>query len=130
MSGEADLAKLLAQLQPTLLPGEFVFCTVGDMSCLDLSALQPIASYQEEEGLSLVLDKRVAEDAGLNYESVFNCISLNVYSSLDAVGLTATISSRLAANDISANVIAAFYHDYVYVPKDKAGVALQLLENL
>jgi len=130
MAGEEDLDKLLVLLQPTLLPGDFVFCTVADLKYGDLAELQPIASYQEAEGLTLVVGKQVADDAGLAYESVFNCITLMVHSSLDAVGLTAAVSSRLAANGITANMIAAYYHDHVFVPKTKAQLALQLLTEL
>ena len=130
MAGERDLEKLLALLQPKMAHGEFVFCTVGDKDYGALAALQPIASYREEEGLSLVLSKGVADEAGLAYESLFNCISLNVHSSLDAVGLTAAVASKLAVNGISANVIAAYYHDHIYVPTDKAELALQLLSQL
>ena len=130
MAGEADLDKLLVLLQPSLLPGDFVFCTVANLKYGDLAELQPIASYQEAEGLTLVLDKQAADDAGLAYDSVFNCITLMVHSSLNAVGLTAAVSSKLAASGISANVIAAFYHDHVFVPKNKARLALQLLTEL
>ena len=130
MAGEEDLDKLLVLLQPDLLPGDFVFCTVGDLKYGDLAELQPIASYQEAEGLTLVVGKQAADDAGLAYESVFNCITLMVHSSLDAVGLTAAVSSRLAAKGISANMIAAYYHDHVFVPKAKAQLALQLLTEL
>jgi len=130
MAGEADLDKLLVLLQPSLLPGDFVFCTVANLKYGDLAELQPIASYQEAEGLTLVLDKQAADDAGLAYDSVFNCITLMVHSSLNAVGLTAAVSSKLAANGISANVIAAFYHDHVFVPKNKAQLALRFLTEL
>jgi len=129
MAGEEDLDKLLALLRPSLLPGDFVFCTAANLKYGDLAELQPIASYQEEEGLTLVVDKQAADDAGLAYESVFNCITLLVHSSLNAVGLTAAVSGRLAANGISANMIAAYYHDHVFVPKDKAQLALQLLSD-
>lgn len=130
MAGEVELDKLLASLQPSLLPGNFVFCTVGDTNYSEIASLHPVASYREDEGLSLVLNKRLADDAGLTYEAVFKCISLNVHSSLEAVGLTATVSGRLAEGGISANVIAAYYHDHIYVPKDRAEAALKLLENL
>jgi len=129
MAGEEDLDKLLVLLQPSLLPGDFVFCTAANLKYGDLAELQPIASYQEEEGLTLVIDKQAADDAGLVYESVFNCITLLVHSSLNAVGLTAAVSGRLAANGISANMIAAYHHDHVFVPKDKAQLALQLLSD-
>jgi hypothetical protein len=130
MAGEEDLDKLLALLTPSLLAGDFVFCTIENAQYGDFADLQPIASYQEEEGLSLLLAKGAAECAGLAYESVFSCISLMVHSSLDAVGLTAAVSGRLAAHGISANMIAAYYHDHVYVPKDKAQLALQVLAEL
>ena len=127
MTGEEDLDKLLVLLEPSLLPNDFVFCTAANLKYGDLAEFQPIASYQEEEGLTLVLDKQVADEAGLSYDSVFNCITLTVHSSLDAVGLTAAISGRLAANGISANIIAAYHHDHVFVQKYNAQLALQLL---
>lgn len=127
MTGEEDLNKLLVLLEPNLLPSDFVFCTAANLKYGDLAELQPIASYQEEEGLTLVLDKKVADGAGLAYDSVFNCITLTVHSSLDAVGLTAAISGKLATNGISANIIAAYHHDHVFVQKCNAQSALQLL---
>ena len=130
MAGEEDLNMLLAQLNPRLLAGDFVFCTIEKAQYGDSADLQPIASYQEEEGLSLLLSKGAADVAGLAYGSVFSCISLMVHSSLDAVGLTAAVSRRLAAHGISANMIAAYYHDHVYVPKDKAQLAMQVLAAL
>jgi len=124
------LDNLLALLNPSLLAGDFVFCTVDNAKYGDFADLQPIASYQEEEGLSLLLAKGAAVSAGLAYESVFSCISLMVHSSLDAVGLTAAVSGRLAAHGISANMIAAYYHDHIYVPQNKAQLALQVLAEL
>ncbi|MDA0281088.1 MAG: ACT domain-containing protein [Proteobacteria bacterium] len=130
MAGEEDLDTLLALLQPSLLPGDFVFCTAANLKYGDFAELQPLASYQEEEGLTLVLAKQSADVAGLAYDAVFKCITLMVHSSLEAVGLTAAVSGKLAANGISANVIAAYHHDHVFVPKNKAQLALQLLTEL
>lgn len=130
MAGEEDLDMLLVLLQPSLLPGDFVFCTAANLKYGDLAELQPLASYQEEEGLTLVLAKQSADVAGLAYDVVFNCIILMVHSSLEAVGLTAAVSGKLAANGISANVIAAYHHDHVFVPKNKAQQAIQLLTEL
>jgi len=127
MAGEEDLDTLLVLLEPSLLPGDFVFCTAANLKYGDFAELQPLASYQEEEGLTLVLAKQSADVAGLAYDSVFNCITLMVHSSLDAVGLTAAVSGKLAANGISANVMAAYHHDHVFVPENKAKLALQLL---
>jgi hypothetical protein len=130
MAGEEDLDTLLVLLEPSLLPGDFVFCTAANLKYGDFAELQPLASYQEEEGLTLVLAKQSADVAGLAYDSVFNCITLMVHSSLEAVGLTAAVSGKLAANGISANVMAAYHHDHVFVPENKAKLALQLLAEL
>lgn len=127
MAGEIDLEKLLALLQPRLLPGLYVFCTVRNQSLAESESLQPLATYQEQEGLSLLLKKEIADGAGMEYSSVFRGITLSVHSSLDAVGFTAAVASKLALAGISANVIAAHYHDHVFVPADKAEQALSVL---
>lgn len=107
MVGETNLNKLLASMSPTLMPGEYVFCSVqGEYG--DFNELSPLASYREFEGLTLVISKEKAVVNKLSFESVFKGITLTVHSSLDAVGLTAAVSTKLAEKGISANVIAAY----------------------
>ena len=57
-------------------------------------------------------------------------IILEVHSSLEAVGLTASVASALAEAGISANVVAAYYHDHIFVPKASADRALAVLQAL
>lgn len=64
------------------------------------------------------------------YESLFKQITLTVYSSLDALGLTAAVARKLASHGISANVVAAYYHDHIFVQKEKADEALLALKEL
>lgn len=130
MAGETDLDKLIALMQPTLLSGEYVFCTLEQGTLTAVAGLAPLATYQEEEGLSLLIEKSRAEAAGLEFESVFCGITLAVHSSLDAVGFTAAVSNKLAANGIPSNVVAAHFHDHIFVPADRAEQALQLLTEL
>jgi hypothetical protein len=130
MAGVTDLDKLLTLLQPTLLEGDFVFCSIPDIRYGDLAELSPLASYQEEEGLSLLLEKQRADEAGFKYNSVFRGITLSVHSSLEAVGFTAAVASKLASNGIPSNVVAAHYHDHVFVPTERAEFAMQLLTEL
>ena len=80
--------------------------------------------------MSLLLGKARADQAGLEYSGVFKGITLSVHSSLEAVGFTAAVANKLAASGISANVIAAHYHDHVFVPADRAEQALSLLTTL
>ena len=128
MVGITELDKLLSAMSPELQRQEFVFCTVtGDIG--DYSSLYPIATFFESEGLTLILEKPIAEKAGLKFEGSFRQITLTVHSSLEAVGLTAAVSTKLASKGISANVIAAYYHDHIFVQSSKADAALLALQE-
>jgi hypothetical protein len=63
---------------------------------------------------------------------LFRCawISLSVHSDLAAIGFTAAFSSALGAEGISCNVVAAAYHDHVFVPYEQAQQALLCLQAL
>ena len=129
MAGEKNLRKLLSSMSPKLIDGEYVFCTVENSNYGDYAEAKPIASFAEEEGLTLVLLKESAEKFGLHYEGIFKCITLSVHSSLQAVGLTAAVSTKLSEHQISANVIAARYHDHIFVPARFAEKALSVLSE-
>lgn len=129
MPGLTDLDELLAHLEPSLREGEFVFVTVEGGSGAS-EELQPLATFIEDEGLSLIVERRQAETAGIAFEGVFRWITLTVPSSLEAVGLTAAVASALAEADISANVVAALRHDHVFVPAAEAERALGVLRGL
>jgi len=77
--------------------------------------------------MTLIVEKASAKGAGLHFDEVFNKITLQVHSSLEAVGLTAAVSTALANENISANVIAAYYHDHIFVPKKDSTEALRAL---
>ena len=126
-SGEICLARLLKDPGAELLPGEYVYCSFSACDYGDRAHLKPLASFQEKEGLSLLIPKQQADGKGLQYSCVLKGITLSVNSSLKAVGFTAEISRRLAEAGIPANVIAGQYHDHVFVPTDQAETALELL---
>ena len=67
---------------------------------------------------------------GLNYSFVASWITLTVHSSLEAVGLTAAFSKALAEKGISCNVVAAFYHDHLFVRQQDAAAAMETLKGL
>lgn len=129
MTPVSDPRELLASLAPSMAEGEFVFCSVPHPG-RPPSGVEVLATMREAEGLSLVLARQDAERAGLAFEGPFRLIRLGVSSSLDAVGLTAAVSRALAAAGISANVIAAYHHDYILVPATRADEALAALEQL
>ena len=130
MNAETDLDTLIRNLEPRILPATYVFCSLDDTDYGALAHTNPLASFAEAEGLSLVLTREAAEEEGLSYEGTFRCISLQVHSSLAAGGLTAAVTGELAAHDSSANVSAAYHHDHIFVPSRQAESALRLLETM
>ncbi|MBA1272317.1 ACT domain-containing protein [Stutzerimonas azotifigens] len=129
MTGETRLATLLRTLQPELHPGCYVFCTLDASRSLP-AEIQPLASLREREGLSVVLPQGQADQLGLSYEYLARWITLQVHSSLAAVGLTATFSTALATAGISCNVIAGYHHDHLFVAEHEAQRALDVLLEL
>ena len=128
MSGIKELETLLQSMSPELQASEFVFCTVNN-SLSEVASLQPIATFMEQEGLTVIVEKQQAEQANLEFDGVFKLITLTVHSSLDAVGLTAAVATKLAEHGISANVVAAFFHDHIFVQTDKAEQAMTALRE-
>jgi hypothetical protein len=126
--GERDLRTLLASMDPVLRPGRFVFVVVPDEDLLD--ALAPEATIREPEGLSAVVRREQADALGLPYDYVAAWITLRVHSALDAIGLTAAVSTALARAGLSCNVIAGYHHDHLLVPADRAPAALEALAGL
>jgi hypothetical protein len=129
MSGERDLAVLLRSIQPELLEQDYVFVTFPDGSYGDGAHLLPIGAFQEKEGLTLIIPRQLAANNNIKVDTILKCISLKVHSSLEAVGLTAAISKVLANKNISANVVAGFFHDHVFVPADDAQKAMSALSQ-
>ena len=129
MAGTVQLDELLKTMSPKIQNGEYVFCTVnGNYS--DYSHLSPLASFVESEGLTIIVPVEAAEKNQLAYESIFKQITLTVHSSLNAVGLTAAIATKLASYGISANVVAAYYHDHIFVQTERADEALVALKKI
>ncbi|TVR05349.1 MAG: ACT domain-containing protein [Spirochaetaceae bacterium] len=129
MSGERNLAILLQSLNPELDPEDYVFCSIQSED--DAGLLRDAwAMIREREGVTLILRRDTADRLHLPYDGLFRRITLSVHSSLEAVGLTAAVSSRLAERNISANVVAGYYHDHVFVPSGDAKQALEAIEKL
>ncbi len=128
MSGETNLWVLLKSTQPVLRDGEYVFCTVNQ-KLDELVELNPIAFFQEDEGMTLILLREQADQAALSYNSTFRMITLSVHSSLEAVGFIAAIATKLLEHQISTNPVSAYYHDHLFVPATQAEKAMELLNN-
>jgi hypothetical protein len=125
MSGETDLSLLLQNMKPEQNPGEYVFCQVKSME--QAAALQPVGMFREKEAITVILARQQADEASLSYSMVWAWITLTAHSSLEAVGLTAAVSRALTERNISCNVVAAYYHDHIFVPLAETERAMEAL---
>ncbi|MDH2399336.1 ACT domain-containing protein [Bradyrhizobium sp. SSUT18] len=129
MTGERDLNTLLRDIKPEMRPSTFVFCTTPPNEPIP-AAVNPLLTFREQEGTTLVIRREEAETAGLRHEFASRLITLKVHSSLDAVGFLAAITTRLAEAGISVNAVSAFYHDHLFVPADRADEAMAILQEI
>lgn len=128
MSGERDLDTLLASMSASLHEGVYVFATLHERD-VPVDA-RPRMMFREAEGVTLILLREAAIELGLEFEFPCRMITLNVHSSLDAVGFLARITTRLAAADMGVNPVSGFYHDHLFVPEKRAQDAMTLLNDL
>lgn len=130
MTGETDLKQLISSMSPQLHDGDYVFVSVDAADLARIPRGDAICEFQEAEGTTLIVAKSIADAHQLSYDYTAAWITLTVHSSLEAVGLTACFAGELAKHDISCNVVAAYYHDHIFVDKKDAAKAMQTLQQL
>ena len=126
MPGETNLQKLLGSMSPELLPGIFVFATLPP-GAPQPAGLNPVMIFREREGDTLILLEEMARAAGLAFAFPSRMITLNIHSSLEAVGFLAAITARLAAAGMGVNPVSAYFHDHLFVPADRVEDAMTIL---
>ncbi|MCQ9640964.1 ACT domain-containing protein [Chryseobacterium sp. WG14] len=129
MSGEKKLKVLLKNMEPVLNSGDYAFCRVENFKKIaDLDKV--LFFFREAEAVTIVLEKTTADEWNLDYTYISSWITLNIHSSLEAVGLTAAFANALKQENISCNVVAAYFHDHIFVAKQDAQKAMEALYNL
>jgi uncharacterized protein len=128
MTGETNLGNLLKEMKPERNTGEYVYCLANSKE--QAVSFEPVLYFLEKEGVTMILSKEKADSMNVPYTTVCAWITLTVHSSLEAVGLTAAFSKALTEANISCNVVAAFYHDHIFVPVKDAQRAMEVLQKL
>lgn len=126
MSGETNLAALLRSLSAKLIEGVFVFATVEDDAIP--AGLAPRMVFREAEGTTLILLKSEAEAYGLPCEFPCRMITLDIHSSLEAVGFIAHVAAKLAQHNMGVNPVSGFFHDHLFVPEGRETEAMRILD--
>jgi len=124
MPAISELSRLLATMEPVLHDSPYGYAV----------APAPIegafAMVAEEEGLTAIALQTVLQAAGVDPGPPWARISLTVHSDLAAVGLTAAFARALADAGISANVVAGYHHDHIFLPWARRHDALAALKAL
>ena len=76
MPAKTDLEDILENLLPSLIDESYVFITSKEPINVLVNSLNPVATFTEDEGSTLVITKAIADKNFIQYETVFNCISL------------------------------------------------------
>ena len=128
MVGETNLNVLLSSMTASLVDGVYVFVTLKDRAVP--ADLTPRMMFVEAEGITLIVTLEEAKAAALDYEFPCRMITLNVHSSLEAVGFIARIATELAKADMGVNPVSGFYHDHLFVPDGRQDDALRILQRI
>ena len=129
MPGETDLKTLIASMRPRLQPDHFVFVSLPHGESVP-ATIDPVMVFREDEGRTLVVEHQAAARAGLTGTYLCRMITLDVHSSLEAVGFLAAITTRLAAVGMPVNPVSAYHHDHLFVPADREEEAMAILEAM
>lgn len=131
MSGQTNLSEALKSLQVTCDNLEYGFASIKDKQTIIGNEI--IGTFKEKEGITIIATKDYFESNGIKYEGSYAKLTIEVHTSLELVGFTAAFAKKLAENKISANVVAGFFHDHIFVQfglRQKAIDALLSLKDL
>ncbi len=128
MSGITDLQETLKSIKVSCDNIEYGFTSISDENLVERDKV--LATFHENGKLAIIAPVEYLKSKNIDNEGPYAKLTIDVHTSLELVGLTAVMATKLAENGISANVVAAFYSDHVFVQYDHKDKAIQLLENL
>ncbi|KIW03268.1 hypothetical protein, variant [Verruconis gallopava] len=127
--GELELSKLLSSLNPILDPELYVFVTLppGTTPPGDL-VVQML--FREREGMTVITTKESAIKHDFSFTFQSRMITLDVHSSLEAVGFIAKITEELTKLRIGVNPVSGYFHDHLFIADGKEEEVLAALDKI
>jgi len=122
-----ETSEMIARMSPVLMEGTWSYCFEPDARKAAELTPRAFAIMREAEGVTLILPSEIAAAQGYDTTVRMRQITLNVFSDLEGIGLTAAVARALTDAGISCNVVAAYHHDHVFVPASDADRALAAL---
>ena len=127
--GELELSKLLSTLEAVLDPELYCFITLPPKTPPPVElAIQMM--FQEREGLTVIATKKSAIEHELSYTFPCRMITLDVHSSLEAVGFIAVIATELKKLEIGVNPVSGYYHDHLFIPDGREKEVMAMLKDI
>ncbi len=127
----SELNQLLKEMKPQLR-GEFLLCSMPPELLTGELIAGAMGVFKEREGMTLIMPEasraKLPKHAKASKPMVL--ITLGVNSDLEAVGFLAAVTKALADASISVNAISAYYHDHLFVPREKTEAAMKVLSAL
>lgn len=120
-----SLDEVLGALEPRVRSGAFVMTTLPTRADVTVEA-----TIVEDEGVTHVVAREVADAEGWDHDLALAWITLGVVTDLGLVGLTAAVAGALAERNIACNVLAGHHHDHLLVPLERLDDALLVLTRL
>ena len=128
MTGQTNLSEVLKSMQVSCDNIEYGFASVKDKQ-VNFDE-QVLGTFKENEGLTVIAQKEYLETNNIQYEGPYAKLTIEIHTSLELVGLTAVLAKKLAENQISANVVAGYFHDHIFVQYAVRQKAIEAINNL
>lgn len=127
MSGSTNLQQVLNNLQISCDNIEYGFASISDKTKVPTDEV--LGTFQEIEGLTIIARVQYLKRTGLSFEGPFAKLTIDATTSLDLVGLTAFLATKLAERSISANFVAGYFHDHVFIQYGSRNKAIEILNS-
>ena len=138
-AGETSLPTLVSTMKIIAHPTTYVFATLPStqinfpdfpipFSEILLFFREPATSPPNQT--TLILSRTLAETHNIPHIYPCKMLTINVHSSLSAVGFMAVLATKLAERGVSVNPVSGYFHDHLFVPVERAEEAVEVLEGL